>query len=404
MKKKKCNKKRKRDAGGKKKWQVDQENYYNRLLHGAMKDLKKQAKVVRTFECQKSVRKMKDRKPTTKEGGLAGINSQNGSSTEETYERLKNFDLDRIVQESLRRLGILHLNPTFAEEALKDKEAENDDKDDSASSSDEPDNDKDSSNDDKDADREKNEHDSSTDDDDKNDDAAAAAAADDDDDDTDMDKEKVDLSKENERLLEKILKHKKMQSTLEKWNKQVTDYRRWSLQQQDRDAPNFGYESKHIGKKTKSKANDRQLSATDINDDPEKSLFLRLDGGEDKEPQEDYQYGPGSYVVEEKKKNRKGQRARRAKAMAIEAKKAGRVRRPDDSLNWRPKKQYKPVEEEDNSGYRNNSQRHDSAGDSSQPARAKPAPAPAEKLHPSWAAAKKDTSGIVKFQGTKITF
>lgn len=389
--KKKSNKKRKRDAGGKKKWQVDQENYYNRLLHGATKDLKKQAKVVRTFECQKIVRKMKDRKPTTKEGGVVVNDSQNASSAEETYQRLKNFDLNRIVEESLRRLGLLHLNPALAEEAVKDEAAENDEKDDSVKLSEDPDNNKGDKNDDKDND----------DDDDDGD------GKDSENDDTDMDKEKVeqtDVSKADERILEKMLKHKKMQSTLEIWNKQVTEYRRWSLQQQDRDAPNFGYESQHIGKKKKSKPNDRHSSGTDVNDDPEKSLFLRLDGGEDEEPEEDYQYGPGSYVVEEKKKNRKGQRARRAKAMAIEAKKAGRTRRPDESLNWRPKKQHKPAEEEDSGGYRNNTQRHDSTGGSSQPVRAKTAPAPAEKLHPSWAAAKKDTSGIVKFQGTKITF
>lgn len=342
------NKKRKRDAGGKKKWQLDQENYYNRLLHGATKDLKKQAKIVRTFECQKMVRKIKDCKPTNN-------GSQQSQNTEEAYQQLKSLDLDSVVQESLRRLGILLLNPKLTEDSRKDQKDENGD------------------------------------DTKLSDNSANGTVIDCQ---SDKTKELKIPTGKCEQLVEKILKHKKMLSTIENWNDQVTEYRRWSLQQQDRDAPKFGHESQHTGKKKKRRSSNKEYSAADVNEDPDKSLFLRLDGGDHDEPAEG-----------EKKKNRRGQRARKAKAMAIEAKKAGRVRQPDDSLNWRPKKQQKPTQEE-GGDYRKNSQPHHqfAAGDPSHSERTKPAPATTEKLHPSWAAAKKETSGIVKFQGTKITF
>jgi hypothetical protein len=96
------------------------------------------------------------------------------------------------------------------------------------------------------------------------------------------------------------------------------------------------------------------------------------------------------------KKNRQGQRARKAKAMAIEAKKAGRVW--DSSLNWREKKENP------------NPKRHKSHHSE---AEAPPKPSMAEEAisaHPSWAAKhsqqakEKSGLGIVQFTGTKIKF
>ena len=368
------NKKRKREAGGKKnRWRKDQENYYHRLLHGAQKDLRKQAKVVRTFECQKSVRKIKERQASKgSESAETSSASQNTSSVEESYQQLKNFDLDRVVQESLRRLGILHLDPKLAAEVLTEGQRTEKDYDGDGKASEESEKDKDMEAPDNEVDKDKKE-------------------------------EPNVLTDQDRALVERILKHKKMQSTLENWNGQVTEYRRWSLQQQDRENPRFGYESQHIERKKKGKKTDTQAArgtSTIGVQESDKSQFLRLGGEEeDDAPGQDAQYGPGSFV-EEKKKNRKGQRARRAKAMAIEAKKAGRLHLPAESVNWRPKKQYQPTEEEEGGGYHKDTRQH--AAGSSQPVKEKAAPA--ETLHPSWAAAKKDSSGIVKFQGTKITF
>jgi hypothetical protein len=114
-------------------------------------------------------------------------------------------------------------------------------------------------------------------------------------------------------------------------------------------------------------------------------------------------YGPGAAMLDEfgdpflvQKKNRQGQRARKAKAMAIEAKKEGRVW--DSSLNWREKKENP------------NPKRHKSHHSE---AEAPPKPSMAEEAisaHPSWAAKhsqqakEKSGLGIVQFTGTKIKF
>ena len=218
------NKKRKREAGGKKnRWRKDQENYYHRLLHGAQKDLRKQAKVVRTFECQKSVRKIKERQASKgSESAETSSASQNTSSVEESYQQLKNFDLDRVVQESLRRLGILHLDPKLAAEVLTEGQRTEKDYDGDGKASEESEKDKDMEAPDNEVDKDKKE-------------------------------EPNVLTDQDRALVERILKHKKMQSTLENWNGQVTEYRRWSLQQQDRENPRFGYESQHIERKKKGK-------------------------------------------------------------------------------------------------------------------------------------------------------
>jgi len=374
---------KKRKRGDRKdRWRKDQESYYHRLLHGAQKDLNKQAKIVKNFECQKMVRKIKERKESDGDA--------TSKVAEDNYQRLKSFDLDRVVQESLRRLGILHLDPKLAEEALMHSQTSSE----------------------------------------KNDDESVSDASDAVKDTTfvkhqtnlgrqteEEDKRKSDVTQSKEAaLVEKILRHKKMQSTLEKWNGQVTEYRRWCLQQEDRENPRFDYGTEPIvrKKKKKSKREFQNGISNSAVDESDKSLFVRLGGsdgdgdgdGDDEDDGEttgmDAQYGPGTFV-EEKKKNRKGQRARRAKAMAIEAKKVGRVHRASDSMNWRPKKQHQSPEDV----YGDHNNNHSNASNQRAPTFGKEKSAPSaasETLHPSWAAKKKDSTGIVEFKGTKITF
>lgn len=117
--------------------------------------------------------------------------------------------------------------------------------------------------------------------------------------------------------------------------------------------------------------------------------------------EEEREHGISDYgefnEFENVKKNRMGQRARKAKAMAIEAKKSGKVW--NNSINWREKKntteekstmdnKRKPIVK--SSDVANMGKNWKDEG----------------KSHPSWAAkeAQKLKSGIAQFKGTKITF
>lgn len=340
----KASTKRKRsNLAAKDQWKKDQENYYNRLVHSAEKDLKKQAKIVRNFECQKLIRKLKEQK--------AGKGAQLPSANHK-LEELKNLELEKVVQESFRRLGIRHLDPKVAVNTLKDG------KDSNVEQS-----------------NEKN------------------------------DTIKVSLSENEKGLVERIMKHKKMQSAMEKWNDQVTEYRRWCLQQQERES---GFSHSNLpGYKEKKRKRSKAKDDKEAIHDREKSLFLRLGKEDDdsavKNDNNTHEamphYGPGSFV-EGKKKNRKGQRARKAKAIAIEEKIAGRAHRAANSVNWRrTKQQHLECEEKP---HQPNTKRGQNPP--AEPFSETKTATGSEKLHPSWVAAKKGSSGIVQFQGTKITF
>jgi len=97
------------------------------------------------------------------------------------------------------------------------------------------------------------------------------------------------------------------------------------------------------------------------------------------------------------KKNRTGQRARKAKITAMEAKKKGK--KWDTSVNWRPKKGKKSRNEKEETV----------AATTASPPKAQDVASVGKdwkkKEHPSWLAAKREQkSGIVAFAGTKIIF
>lgn len=186
----------------------------------------------------------------------------------------------------------------------------------------------------------------------------------------------------------------------------------------------------------------------------ESSLFCTLGGGNGNGNGNDYdydydcnnndettttdtkysRYGPAAsteFTTAEplKRKNRKGQRQRRAKAQAMEAKKHGRFRllHQRQSSNWREPKarEYNDDDDCNNGGgagadhnttgrsgsrgrgketsrnqrpYNNDHNRESSSTKPEHPKQ------DAEVRHPSWAAKQAQSTGIVAFQGKKITF
>jgi hypothetical protein len=272
-------------------------------------------------------------------------------------------------------------------------------------------------------------------------------------------------------LVNTVLTHGRFLRCMEEWNEKVTDYRRWCLQLEDR-ASGFSHgpfsdDPKERGKR-KRKGNSSGSAATSnaiagrmpqkerraLNQQQQrqpKSMFVTLGGvglegdgiGEyddddgDDGPEDRYSaYGPGggAWTDEEEpahRRNRKGQRARRAKAMAIQAKReSGKGRdRYYQSLNWRTPKTTPSGNATGSSGTAmkersrdlGNSHR-DGKNKFDEPHRvqshhprdetagkmfsksASAAGAEVEKQHPSWAAKQAQQTGIVAFKGTKITF
>ena len=218
-------------------------------------------------------------------------------------------------------------------------------------------------------------------------------------------------------LVAQLLQQTRFQSIMEEWNQKVTEYRRWCMK----------FEQGPPGS-TKSKQRKKRKQQQSLQRQEVTSMFCSLGGDDDDEQDGDENamsaYGPAAgagdydgyhddYGYEApKKKNRKGQRARRAKAMAIQAKKEGRKRY--QSLNWRSKEEKEKKQQEQNdlgSNYepafkreekKRNSRFNDNSKSSSLHSRGEKADAAA--AHPSWAAKQQQKSGIVAFQGTKITF
>lgn len=238
-------------------------SYYDRLLHQCRKDLHKQAKLVRTFLVRKQMR-------------------QSAETNTEQLSAWKALDLDPVVNEALRRLGV---------------------------------------------------------------EGFSALAADDD---------------EQSRRMERILQHKKLRDSLERWSDEWTKYRRWQT----------GGGSRERDEK-KSATAVKQLAVSSS-----ASLFVQL--GEEEDDTTTAATAEQSANSTKQRKNRPGQRARRAQREAQEN--GGGTR-----ANWRTK----PNEE--------------------QPAAQATAAAPSSNddenndLHPSWQARKQQATTAV-FSGTRITF
>ena len=336
------NKKRKRNSGKDKETMMKElrQEKYNSLVYMATKQLNKQAKQVRTFLIQKSIRKNADKE---KAKSISW----------------KELSLDQVVYQALKQLGILHANPN-PEEITVDAPVE-------------------------------------------------------------------PSSQEHHNMIQQCLAHKRFQKTLEEWNIKVTEYRRWSLQLDEKRNEMMMMAGSGKGKKGKKGRNIQE--STDYVDYRQQqkqaptSMFCSLGGdeddgagGEDGEEGGDWSaYGPGAMMdaFPLKKKNRKGQRQRKAKAMALEAKRSGN--KEFQSLNWRQgddKKKQKKEEKSEDGDKNNGSDKGDSKPldsfsrqqNEGQAKASKAETVDAATAHPSWAAKKEQQTGIVAFQGTKITF
>lgn len=358
-------------------------DYFKRLVYKCQKVFNKQIKATKKLEYLKLIKRQQQNK-------------------ESTVEEFKQVTVDSIVQEALRRLGIHTLDPakTFVEKIESDEDSPSD-----ASQ--------------KEDDQETSIENDSVYSDEENEDEASSISEESD----SEDHEKSNLEQKGQWVIENILSNQRLVKLMEEWSEETRKYRTWFVQGRERlEQPTQPSQkkSKKKGSKQKNRSSDRESS---IHQQQEQeylthgqSVFVQLgdappiddDGGVN--PEEDHgdieddanMLNP-YYVPDElkKKKNRPGQRARKAKAQALEAKKAGRKNRPvDESLNWRSKKSAESGAQDSKHNRKSSpSFKHQKATpveDSSSGLQ--------EELHPSWAARKTQSSAIAKFQGTKITF
>ena len=411
--------KRKRSAANKispeEQYNIERADRYRTLLKFCEKQIRKEGKAVKTFETQKIVKRLKllggdgggtGNSSDDKGGaGATGISDKMKKAQEKRRrqaERLeqkllltKAYDVDRLVALCSKRIGLGNLAPPPSED-VEDQPTGDDAVIDRKSSIGEESG------------------------------------------------SKEELSEEDEAMLsqltEDMLKHKRLVDVVEKLNDRITDHRRWVMRREDHlfgsgfpgqdDAIPTGGGKKRKGNKKGSGKADNDARADHAGP---AALFIGslsgagMDDGddEDREGYGDY-YGPGGhedeYGLPIKKKNRPGQRQRKAKAMAIEAKKAGKTW--DSSSNWRETKKSK---DDDGSKRRGNKANSGDGGSqwagneqkisasglktgdkvvASDVATMGKDWKEAGKAHPSWAAqqAQKAKSGIQQFAGKKITF
>jgi hypothetical protein len=414
-------------------------DYYRRLLHSCQKDVHRNLKEAKKLECTKVARDLKKcreksvnnpqrnnisscssstsvvkdddeykRNDGEREGGdsndITGDNEIAKSkksvlkTLETRYVELKRLDVQRIVAIVLRRLGIVQINPEVSPAAEASSEAPS---------------------------------------------PFATSLA--------VSSCSVSSSPGENALAERMLRNKRMRDCLEKWNDQVTEYRRWCLRYDEKvQGGDFGDASLSSSSKKKrgskrnlpTRAGERHRGDRDegsvrsVAASFQRSVFVKLGGddsdgggagdeaaaaGDDEPRDPDDYYGPSGSGMwsagasTAAKKNRPGQRARKAKAEAIRAKEQGVIRRT--SLNWRePKKKKTAIpgsKARDDQTFERKKPTPATAPDPGTDERRKQQ-APStnnynrqdETAHPSWQAAslKVNTGGIVPFRGTKITF
>ncbi len=368
----------------------ERKDRYNKLHHACSKLLHREGKVVKSFMCQKVGKEIKtaqekessiqDSEDAAKEltAKVLAKTQKRRAKLEQKLEQTKNFELSSIVDVGLKRLGVLNLMSDDENDTTDDKNASSKP---SSSQADDP------------------------------------FYAD---------------------LIESMLQHKRLSSAMDQLNDKVTDFRQWSTRRQNMliggDDPAYADQYTGGNKKRKKQMQQDRTNETLVfaggkrngrnmgGHEGTSGLFIGSLSGipvegydEDGEDGED-NYGYDDVMDPPKKKNRPGQRQRKAKAMAIEAKKAGRTW--DASNNWREKKKG-PARRDDSRSYdgrRSNEagrddRRHNDNAESAKPRKAEEIAEMGKSwkeegnAHPSWAAAAAQKSqGIQAFQGKKITF
>jgi hypothetical protein len=232
--------------------------------------------------------------------------------------------------------------------------------------------------------------------------------------------ENRDDVEQQQQIVETLLLHKNLSTTMDNLNKKITEYRRQLLARTSGEGDISADDRPIVYRRDRKKARQQQQQWSKINKSKNLthvgpgSMFVESLSGEPSSPHPEdtthaqfSHYGPGAndLLFATDKKNRPGQRARRAKAIVQQAKKEGKEW--DTSVNWRepkPKKKTKqitkveaPVGEEDTA---NTSIK---AADIALMGKDWKADG---KAHPSWLAAKarQTHGGMTEFKGTKITF
>mmetsp|Transcript_20135 Transcript_20135/g.41152 ORF Transcript_20135/g.41152 Transcript_20135/m.41152 type:complete len:503 (+) Transcript_20135:88-1596(+) len=437
-------------------YRIESRERYDKLHHISSKHLHREAKVVKSFECQKIVRAIKAAKEasealkaaqsSTKDDGTGKASDPGDTMAQEKrakrvrekldksvkkvmrleqkLEKTKKFDLEVLVQAGLKRLGMLNLDPRQDELDEGGEIKANEPNEGSSKPGDESKN--------KNAKEEKS--------------------------------QSIQPQSEDpfyQSLLEILLQHKRLSSAMDQLNEKVTEYRRWTMRRQDMlrvdGIPEFMRDDSMIGGKKKKnikKSQCQQVNKTLITagaggfhgvtrkrgldgHEGTSGLFIGSlsgmpmegyfdDAYSDNRGEDEMEIGQYGYNYPmERKKNRPGQRARKAKALAIEARKVGKTW--ESSLNWREKKKEKngSATNENDSHAISNRRRGSQSGQNGG-GRNSDHPVLSEKnatkhdaqkiatmgktwkengQHPSWAAkAAQKSMGIVEFKGTKITF
>ncbi|KAL3811274.1 hypothetical protein ACHAXA_009274 [Cyclostephanos tholiformis] len=399
-------------------FQIESIDRYNKLNHVCSKHLHREAKVVKSFECQKIVRAIKAVKDSL--GVQTGRDDDNSKEKKEIASTAlkkiqtlelklvgtKKMDLDFVVQVGLKRIGVLNLDPRVHADhyLVVDENSKN-------------------------ASIVNSEHVRTNESQQRNLDPQLSPQFDD---------------PFYQTLLESMLRHKRLSTCLDQLNEKITEYRQWSMRRESIRRGECNPEGKFNGGYKTKKPNNRQgntygndtivvaggfngrkrgldlaghegASGIFIGSLAGNSAEASIDGGkhdmDGDEVDEDNEYG----YQEDRKKNRPGQRARRAKATAIEARKAGKTW--DSSMNWRERKRERKGntlsdgkvihEHEGEHGER----KRNKSDDGGMPKAAQHIATMGKtwkeegNAHPSWAAAAAQKSqGIVKFEGKKITF
>lgn len=375
---------------------AEHKDRYNKLHHACSKLLHREGKVVKSFMCQKVGKEIKaaaEKESSIQQDSeeaaaeltekLLAKTQKRRAKLEQKLEQTKKFELSSIVDVGLKRLGVLTLKSS-----MNMSNDETDTTDDKNASSKQP---------------------------------PSSSQVD--------DPFYVDL-------IEQMLQHKRLSSAMDQLNDKVTDFRQWSTRRQNMlmggddsaHADDYARGNKKRKKQTQmdrtnetlifagGKRNGRNMGGHEGTS----GLFIgSLSGipveGDDEYDEEDYGYDD-DVMDAPKKKNRPGQRQRKAKAMAIEAKKAGRTW--DSSNNWREKKRgnVRRDDSRSNGDRRGNEaakddRRHSDNADSAKPRKAEEIAEMGKSwkeegnAHPSWAAAAAQKSqGIQAFKGKKITF
>ena len=324
---------------------------YAKLLHQAEKQLTKQVKQVRSFLLQRQIRKMKS--TCSRDEAIDDLHQQRDHHA---LQPLKDLSQDLVVQQAMRQLGLIHANP--------------------------------------------------------NPDADINGQV-----------PPLDRSSLTYRLVSKILDHKRFQAALEEWNEKVAEFRRFCLHLDDKNDPFLDAEAPMQRKKKKGQSNSPTTTSllpqtTSKKQNQPTSFFCSSLNDVIAQPVTNNEgsttmmaYGPAATLdhsghdINLIKKNRRGQRARKAKALAIQAKKAGKKQEYYQSLNWREDKESRKQRQPENvGGERNRKAKNSTETRSALVPPTTFATADLSKNHPSWAAKQQQKPMIVSFQGTKIKF